>query len=160
MNQVQFLNRKASEISRITGQYSQSLQSERLYEVLTYTVYYRHTLPPAIATDTIPPVISSVKATVDEGVVDFTVQATDSSGLYRVIITWTDGKGQWQSLDLTWDSSSSLWQGSIPTNSTVEFLVQVIDVAGNVTADTNRAEYFKAQTVFGNVQVYLPSVWR
>jgi len=44
----------------------------------------------------------------------FSVQASDDSGVYRVLAVYDDGLGLWKNLDLTYNSGTSRWEGLPP----------------------------------------------
>ena len=79
---------------------------------------------------------------------DITVGCTDTSGIYKVVIAYTANDGRWHSTDLAWDIGSGMWTGSIPITTSIEYLVQAIDSAGNVASDDNNGAYYCA--LFGD----------
>ena len=66
--------------------------------------------------------------------VNITVNASDESGIQRVLVTYTAIDGTWKE----WRSEKfepkegDLWTCNIPTEEEIEFFVQVVDNVGNV----------------------------
>jgi uncharacterized repeat protein (TIGR01451 family) len=73
--------------------------------------------------------------------VSFTVSATDASGVWRVLVVWTDnvvdgaGRGRWRPLELAYDPSSQAWKGRVTVtgSSRMTYVVQAADRRGNVS---------------------------
>lgn len=65
----------------------------------------------------------------------FRVKASDTSGLYRVLVTYQD-KGlltpAWKSLDLTENAGAGYWEGTAALLGTTTYFVQAVDQAGNI----------------------------
>ena len=88
----------------------------------------------------------------------FTVQAADlASGIEEVWITHTDGYGAWTSISLKQEQDGS-WTGRLPAALGVDYIVQVVDKAGNVTIDDNAGRYYliNGGTGSSGYRVYLP----
>ncbi len=98
-----------------------------------------------------PPSITSVSHVVDSHVVDkidvaVTATVTDTTTLYKVIATWTDGQGQWQETNLT-QGDGGQWQAKLPLPSApnvLEYYIQAVNAAGNVAVDDNNGQYYRA----------------
>jgi hypothetical protein len=128
----------------IFGQYRNGAQ--RRYQQMLVRAYYSD------ASDVVPPVIRGVAASTLSGVVTFIANATDGqSGVQRVVITYTDGKGAWQSVDLAYNSSLGVWYKTVTLPAGVDYFVQAVDGAGNVSVSDGRGAYF---TINGGAQVY------
>ncbi|MDQ4078655.1 MAG: hypothetical protein M3220_20745 [Chloroflexota bacterium] len=82
----------------------------------------------------------------DSSGIDFTVDAEDPSGINRVVISYTDGAGRWDSLQLSHDPDDNLFKGRLNiTNGTgIQYFVQAVDNAGNVAQYTDKQGYFPA----------------
>ena len=114
-----------------------TIGTERLYDTLDFQVYYA----PA-SEEFLPPVIGLVKAEVLSGQgVWIKVTAEDlpdlggmSSGVVRILVSYTQevGGNSWQSLDLTKDPDTGLWEGLVPMIEPMDFFVQALDGSGNV----------------------------
>jgi hypothetical protein len=124
----------------------------RVYTNLSFAVYYStdsHRLPPAIR---------NVSAAYDSAahIASFTADATGTAqvadpntgtpasaapNVVRVVVTYTDGAGTWQSLDLT-HTAQSTWTGSLPTTSAMTYFVQAVDALGNVAQADNRGLFY------------------
>jgi hypothetical protein len=74
-----------------------------------------------------------------------------------VIVAYTDGKGLWETVDLT-NTGGDIWQGTVPLSGSLEYFVQVVDGAGNVAVDDNGGSYY--QEGVDVYPVYLPVVLR
>ena len=62
----------------------------------------------------------------------FSVPVSDASGVYRVVIAYTDDQSQWKSLDLALNSTSGIWEGSLECKRNTTYYAQAVDKAGNV----------------------------
>jgi hypothetical protein len=126
--------------------------TERLWDRLTYDVYY------STDDDTVDPTIWRVVATQLPNRAMFSVNVTDDSGIERVVVAYTLGDGEWQSIDLTGDASEDTWSGELPLNKedSVTYLVQAVDGAGNVASGDNKGLYFEPMTP----RVYIPLILR
>jgi hypothetical protein len=110
---------------------------ERLYDSLDFQVYYA-----PVDEEFLPPVIGLVKAEVlSGGGIWIKVAAEDppdlggiSSGVVRVLVSYTPEAGgkSWQSLDLTKDPGTGLWEGIVPITGPIDFFIQAVDGSGNM----------------------------
>ena len=126
--------------------------TERVFEAMTYTVYYSSTL------DFVPPSIWSVSAYQQAGVVQVVVEATDLSDVMRVGAAYTHGDGVWRTADLLRSAASpNLRTGAMPLDEEMEWFVQAIDGGGNVAFNDNKGAYFGAPS---NLRTWLPVVYR
>jgi len=118
------------------GQYNQQAGKQRLYDEISANVYYSN------SDDWVPPVIRQVTLTSEQSLATISVQVTDTgSGVEEVLLTSTDGGGYWRSILLK-QSPSGAWQGSLPAPTGLDYIVQAVDKAGNVTVDDNEGHYF------------------
>lgn len=137
------------------GQYDPATHQERLYREQQVSVYYSSSL------DRTPPTITVIqaRANVATHMIAAKIGAEDPSGVGRVLVTYqTDlgqGQGQWQSVDLTFNSATQKWTGTFPGNGNTRYFVQAVDNAGNLTAETNKGSYYLPD-VFARYMVYLP----
>ena len=118
----------------ITGQYKGPIGPgakgiERIYDELSFDLYYAS---PEDETNT--PMIKDVLYTRINDSVNITVNASDESGIQRVLVTYTAIDGTWKE----WRSEKfepkegDLWTCNIPAKEDIEFFVQVVDNVGNV----------------------------
>jgi hypothetical protein len=135
------------------GQYNDSESSERLYESLGFDLYYSD------SPDHIPPVITSASSQREGAQVDFKVGVRDSSGLYQVLVAYTDGGGVWSTLGLSHDPAMAKWTGNITSEAGIEWFVQAVDGAGNVATTGDKGTYHTEQNK-DMYPVYLPLVLR
>ena len=112
------------------------LGTERLFDVMTYTVYYSNTM------DLVPPNIWRLDADQLENSSQVLVEATDLSDVVRVGVAYTLGEGGWETTDLTRSAGNpNVWIGTIPNEERIEWFVQVLDGAGNVAINDNKGAY-------------------
>jgi hypothetical protein len=109
---------------------------ERLFEEITYTVYYSTTQ------DIVPPSIWFVRSTRDAETVRLGVEVTDFSDVARVAMAHTTGDGLWQTVDLVRSADPRVWEGSLPLRAGLEYFVQAVDRGGNVAIHDNKGRYF------------------
>ncbi len=125
----------------VAGQYNRNTGEERLYQELRYSTYYT-----ATETDETPPVVGDPSTVVSGDRVLVNVEASDLEGkpLYRVLLLWTDGEGEWNKLDLDQSPSNPLvWEGTLQKEEGLEFFVQAVDQWGNVAYADNRGRYYR-----------------
>ncbi len=144
------------------GQFNSSAGTERLFSSLAFDSYY------SADPDEDPPQVPYVAGILNtsSGKALIKVEASDPSGVSRVLVAYTQGQGQWLSQDLAFDPGSQKWRGEIPATIGTAYLVQAVDGAGNLTVNHNKGTYFSPQPpaplVTGGelVKVYLPLVLR
>ena len=67
--------------------------------------------------------------------------------LYRVVLVWTDGLGQWKSVDLEKSSSNSKeWSTEIAVKADMVFFLQAVDTLGNVAYLDNQGQYYPVKS--------------
>ncbi len=71
-----------------------------------------------------------------------TVNATDESGIEKIVMAYTDNRGNWDSFDVEPDAASCTLEEEIELEAGKEYLVQVVDVYGNVAVDDNDGKYY------------------
>jgi hypothetical protein len=122
---------------------SDHLGIQRLFTEMTYTVYYSDT------GDTIAPAIWQVDASTTQAGVSLTVEATDFSDVMRVVVAYTNGKGVWETVDLTQDTSNpSEWNGVLPLHTELDYFIQAVDGGGNVAIYDNKGSYFTLRLTY------------
>ncbi len=73
----------------------------------------------------------------------FTVSVTDPSGVYRVVVTYNDTRpteSKWKSIDLTYNSSTGVWQGSLDLKGNITYYIQAVDNVGVIGQLTESGE--------------------
>lgn len=102
---------------------------------------------PKTNTDGIAPTIASAVATTNGGGVRFDVAAADAGGIVRVVVMYRDG-ATWRSIDLgqsgTAGANTTFAASAATTNTAIDYFVQVVDGAGNVSVSSNKATLFRA----------------
>ena len=125
----------STQLSRLTvytGNYDGG--NESLFDRMGFAMYHSN------STDFTEPIITdpgpspAVLHTLSGLTANFSVQASDASGIYRVVVAYTDytsgTSGEWKSFDLT--NTGSAWVGSLTLKKSITYLVQAVDNAGNV----------------------------
>jgi hypothetical protein len=135
------------------GQYDPATDQARLYSSMDLDLYY------SASTDYEPPeiLVSQGLCNPGSGTVHLKVGATDISGVERVVAAYTDGSGQWDSVDLSFDISWDKWTGSFSGDADSLYFIQALDGAGNVTYVTEKGTFF-TPVVDVTYSVYLPLV--
>jgi hypothetical protein len=125
--------------------------AERLYNSLTYQVYY------STDEDQVAPTIWRAEAGQVPGRASFSLDVTDSSGIERVVVTYDLDDGRWHSFDLAYDAARERWWGELTlAGKSVNYFVQAVDKAGNVASSNNKGLFFEPVTH----EAYLPVVIR
>jgi len=136
------------------GQYDPSSQQVRLYSAMQFDLYY------SLSTDQTPPTVTVVSGLYNHasGLVNVKVGAIDVAGIRRVVATYTQGDGNWNSVELNFNPALYKWTGSFPGGDGVRYFVQVVDGAGNVAHVTNKGLYLTPAKIPAPGAVYLPLV--
>ncbi|HNB52023.1 MAG TPA: hypothetical protein PK530_08780, partial [Anaerolineales bacterium] len=123
------------------GQYNVDNSTERGYGEMQVEVVYA----PNNVNDFMPPNIVAAQAVEYGNALHFSAEVNDEeSGVVRVLATYnqdnTDASnGTWQSVELTFDSNTGLWVGSVGgLDAATEFFIQALDGAGNVHVFTDK----------------------
>jgi len=142
-------------LQTVLGQFDDQSGTERLYDQVALATYFSGD------PDTQPPRITYLdgvlNALQDRGLLK--VEATDPSGVVRVLATFTTGNGVWSSQDLTYNALTLRWTGEITATPTTRYFVQVVDGAGNVGTAHNKGRYYALASAAPPVSVnriYLP----
>ncbi len=120
------------------GQYSAAENTLRLYDRMTLRAFY------SSQADITPPSVTYVVGEYDpaEKGGRIKVKADDPSDIVRVVVAFTRGDGTWESQDLPYDARTHRASGTVRTGPGTQFLVQVVDAAGNVAVIDNKGRYF------------------
>jgi hypothetical protein len=135
----------------LPGQYRGSDGQQRVYDEVQVSLYS------STSNDWFAPLVHEVTHTVSGSSLSVSVTTTDEGGICRVAVAYTDGEGTWSTADLA-NAGGDVWQGALPMSESVEYFVQVVDSAGNVTVDDNDGSYY--QESLDTHSVYLPIVLR
>ncbi|MFQ5342184.1 MAG: hypothetical protein ACE5F6_11630, partial [Anaerolineae bacterium] len=152
INRLQTADRMSERLVVIPGQFKNDHTSsgltygvERRYDSLTYDLYY------STSPDWAPPTIWQVRYENTALGVEFWVDVTDPSGVERVVVTYTTGDGTWQAAELQLVEGFS-WQVLMPffAPDTLDYIVQAVDVAGNVAMSVDKGRLFgrRSQTLY------------
>lgn len=114
-----------------TGYYEPSGSVETRFNQMGFVIYYSN------STDKTAPAITDpggggVLHTMSGLAANFSVQASDASGVYRVVVVYTDKVSAWKSFDLTYNSGTGRWEGALLCKKNIIYHVQAVDNAGNV----------------------------
>ena len=135
----------------------------RIYDQMTLGAYYSES-PDRNAAN-----IDFIDGVLDPalGIGTIKVEASDSSGIHRVLVAYTTQQGQWLSKDLAFNDVTQKWTGVISGTANTRFFVQVVDNAGNVAANMNKGLYYPLQEPLQlaagrpiNHRIYLPVINR
>ena len=111
--------------------------------------------------DWTPPVIEEVSGDVNDDVASVRAVVDDNSGVHEVWLTYTEeqatGSGHWRSIPMQW-TQGKVWTASEPITRPVRYLVQAVDVAGNVGVADNDGMYFRAPTLPGAIGLHCGGV--
>ncbi|MCB0124555.1 MAG: hypothetical protein KDE58_20010, partial [Caldilineaceae bacterium] len=122
----------------LVGHYDSSRQAQLLFSTVIVDKYY------SADPDTTAPQITAVVTSESNGERTFTVTATDASAMTVVVAYDDPGASAWRAIELV--AANGRWTGTIP--GTANYLVQVVDAAGNVATHAPTVERTPAQTVF------------
>lgn len=131
---------EAAQLHVYAGQYDAQSQVERLFEDLTLDRYYS-SLP-----DYDAPVINSLSLENEGATTKLRVVTIDSSGIYTVVVAYTNGQGKWESAPLVPTGQEDTWQGEFIAPDPI--ILQIVDRAGNV-----------AVQVVEQKSLFLPLIW-
>jgi hypothetical protein len=134
------------------GQFHGISQTQRIYGAMDVDVIYSE------SDDWTPPTLQRIESKRQGAAVVVETRAEDTSGIHSVVVAYTDGESRWSSVDLV--RSGGIWRGDFLGGQGTEFLVQVIDGAGNVTTFTQDGRYLQPGEGYHPSRVYLPLVLR
>ena len=124
-----------SQFVAVLGQFDPNTNAQRLYDQMGVTLYYND------SSDQAPPEIHSYSAVLSFPIIKLKVGTTDSSGIGRVVVAYTNDDGVWSSVDLTFDETLQKWTGQFNGTKDTLYLVQAVDKAGNVAYVDNKGRY-------------------
>jgi hypothetical protein len=139
----------------LLGQFDSAGGTERLYDLMSFDTYYSGD------PDVQPPAIKYVDGVLNKaaGQGAIKVEATDPSGVVRVLIAYTGASNEWLSHDLTFDPVAIKWKGVITATTDTRYFVQAVDGAGNVGTAHNKGRYYSLlPPVQSGGQIYLPLI--
>jgi PKD repeat protein len=128
---------KRESLVATAGQYNQKLGQQRIFDQMEFYVYH-HTL----TNDWTAPTAYLRSSRLNANTATVYVTASDASGIKEIVVAYTDGKGTWNSVNLT-GIGIMTWSGSFTANADTEFFIQTVDSAGNVAVNDNEGKYFK-----------------
>jgi hypothetical protein len=140
----------------IAGQYQPATAitgTERVFSSLTFKVFTATN-----QSDVSPPIIHQVEASGFSREFAVVADISDSdTEVVKVWVTYEDTTGHWTSAELTYNSATGLWEGTVSSSlDEFNYFVQAVDSAGNVSASSNKGLYFAAEPE----KVYLPVIAR
>ncbi len=126
------------------GRYFPSTNTQQVWDTMDVTVYYA----PVSTVDITPPQISRVAA-LDKGAdgIDFSVDASDVSGVVRVLVLYKSAAGtEWTPLELALLNGEWVGHiGALAGAENLDFWVQVLGGDGQVTSSTNKRVFHNPQ---------------
>jgi Bacterial Ig domain len=130
----------------VTGQFASNATGpadvgrERLFTKIQAEVEYAS----PSATDFAPPTFGRISGAQVGDQAAFSVEASDSGGVKRVVVGYHDGSA-WKFVDLRPDGDT--WTGGAPTTTQgAEFFVQAVDASGNVALAVFKGRYYLVAT--------------
>ena len=126
VNILSTVGARDEQMAMTVGQFNASTEVERLYDTQRYDVYYSNSL------DFTPPVISATQSCYTDGTLSVTATITDTEGVLRGVLTYTDGAGAWQSINLTQGQDNG-WEIALVAPEDVQYLLQAVDNNGNTS---------------------------
>jgi PKD repeat protein len=135
-NTVQLDTRRKDMLVATAGQYNPNERQLRIFDNMDFDFYYH-----AQANDWTEPTVYLTNSSLNANTAIVTVTTSDASDIKEVVVAYTDGKGIWNSENLT--NGGETWSGNFAANANTEFFIQSVDNAGNVAVDDNEGEYFK-----------------
>jgi hypothetical protein len=137
------------------GHYAATANQQRLYGNIALELTF------SSAIDTLAPTIQYSAAQATVAGITVKVEAGDASGIQRVVVAYTDGNGNLQSLNLTYHPDMQKWVGLIPGLRRAAWFAQVVDGAGNVAYGFDKGKFFYASSrALPVYTLYLPTVVR
>jgi Tol biopolymer transport system component len=134
---------------------AQGIGTQRRFTALAGNILY--TAPNV--TDFTPSTFGPVEVTKAAETVGFAVDVTDNvggaDGVKRVVVLYRDGSGVWKSIEMS--HSSPRWSGAGPlVGGSVEWFIQGVDAAGNVSVTSNKALLQSVETPppTGNIEAH------
>ncbi|MCW3130447.1 MAG: right-handed parallel beta-helix repeat-containing protein [Methanophagales archaeon] len=133
----------------VTGQFNETgrlpdgttyLGDERQFDELTFDIY----LSPLDVEEEEKPIINEVKRPKEGNTTFVRVNATDNSGILKVIVTYTDkdsSNKEWVSIEAKKDLQKPN-EYHCELEGDVEFFVQAVDIYGNVAIDDYGERYY------------------
>ncbi|EDN70782.1 leucine rich repeat domain protein [Beggiatoa sp. PS] len=139
-NTIQLDTRKKEMLVATAGQYNPNVGQQRIFGNMDFDVYYHDRVD-----DLTIPTVYLTNSTLNANSATVTITTSDASGIKEVVMAYTDGKGIWNSANLT--NTGETWNGSFAANTDTEFFIQSVDNAGNVAINNNDGRYFKLTQV-------------
>ncbi len=120
------------------GQFDAQKVEQRLFGELAFEFTYSN------SPDQIPAEVTAASGQAATAFPTVKLEAHDASGVQRVVVVYTDNRGQFQAIDLAYLPDMQKWVGQLPVLLPSFWLAQVVDGAGNVTLVTHKGGYFQA----------------
>ena len=130
-------------ISWVFGQYNDTKKQFRLYDSIKTKSYWIHR-DNNETFETEPPEIVDTSWDINNRIATFILESSED--LEEAFFTYTTEKESWVSLNLLEGEDKRKWYVGVPCSEPIEYIIQIVDLNGNVTIDTNSGEYF---SVFG-----------
>jgi hypothetical protein len=106
----------------------------RRFTSLASLVYYA----PASADDVVAPRILAADASSSESGTGFSIETTDDEGVARVVVLYRVDN-EYRSVDLSRVGETNRWEGGVTGVTDPRFIVQSVDVNGNIGTSSNKA---------------------
>ena len=132
------------------GQFRPADRRHRLFSQMSFDLFYS-------GQDDFTPPIVTVTGRLYGEMLEVRAVATDTSGIHGVWVTFTAGDGHWRSVGMVRGKDPALWQALLSPSAGLEYIVQVVDGAGNVAVADNDGRYYTVPQAY---RFYLPLLLR
>ncbi len=146
-----WLNPEGSRVAARWGQFDAAKGRQRIYSRLDFDLTFSDDA------DMTAPEVHHIAARPAAAGGLVKVDVSDPSGIWSVIVVYTDNRGRWEHTTLTYDPEMDKWVGTISGVGTISWIAQAIDGAGNVTEANNKGQFYEMSTLYG---AYLPMMVR
>jgi len=130
------------------GQFRPRDNTLRLFSRMSFDLYY------STSEDFTPPTVT-ISSSTYSGTLQVGAIATDTCGIHAASVTYSSNDGHWRSVEMTMADDPDTWYAFLPVSPALEYVVQVVDGAGNVTVDDNGGLYYRMPDTY---KVHLPLV--
>lgn len=133
------------------GQFRPADDKLRLFSRMSFDLFY------STSEDFTPPSVVVSSSLRGGRLLQVQAVATDISGIHAALVAFSANDGHWRFIKMIREEGSDVWRALVPVSSGLEYIVQVVDGAGNVTIDDNAGLYHRTPYTH---KVHLPLVLR
>jgi hypothetical protein len=148
----------------VGGQFNNEGLTERLFNNMSLEVIYG----PTDTDDFSPPGVDFIRVNEIPGALEFKVDASDESGVARVFVTYNlPDSNNWESQELTYNSTLELWTGAIPgMDIFTDYFIQACDTVGNCSFKASKNDFLAGNppnpftNAAGEPHTFVITVWK